>query len=187
MTGRYALGGPPRPLRARPPEGETVYEEARFTLKVCAVPLSGGGETQRGLIRHPGSVVILPILDDGGIVLIRNTRWQIGETLLEVPAGTLEWGEDPRAGAARELTEETGYHASDWTPGASFFAAPGVSDELMHVFVARALVEVGQQLAPDERIEVVTCSPDEARAAVLDGRIADAKSIAVLARHLLAA
>lgn len=187
MTDRDALSGPPRPLRARPPEGETVYEEPRFTLKVCAVPLSGGGETRRGLMRHPGSVVILPVLDDGCIVLIRNTRWQIGETLLEVPAGTLEWGEDPRDGAARELAEETGYRASGWTAGASFYAAPGVSDEVMHVFIARGLVEVGQQLAPDERIDVVTCSMDEAREALLDGRIADAKSIAVLARHLLAA
>lgn len=172
----------PSPL---PKPGVTLYRDHRCELRRCAVPLRGGGVETRALVVHPGSVVMLPVLDDERLVFIRNRRWQVGEALVELPAGTLGWGEDPAAGAARELAEETGYAAAVLEAGAPFYGLPGVSTEVMHPFVARGLVAVGQALEADEEIEVLPLAVAEARAMLIDGRLADAKSIAVLGRYLL--
>ncbi|MEZ4436352.1 MAG: NUDIX hydrolase [bacterium] len=168
------------------PAGEVLYRDARCEVRRCAVPVRGGAVVSRALVVHPGSVVLLPVLDDGRVVLIRNRRWQVGEALLELPAGTLGWGEDPAAGAMRELVEETGFRATTLTPMPPFYALPGLATEVMHPFVARGLVEVGQALEVDEQIEVVPTALAEARAMLVDGRLADAKSMAVLGRYLLA-
>lgn len=176
----------PAPPPADPPAGETLYRERRFELRRCAVPLRGGGVAHRGLVVHPGAVVILPLLDDGRVVLIANHRWQIGHPLLELPAGTLDPGESPIACAARELREETGFEAAHLDPGPPFFACPGISTERMHPFTARGLRPVPRALEPDERIDVTPMTEADLRAAMHDGRIADAKTLAVLGRHLLA-
>ncbi|MCB9527780.1 MAG: NUDIX hydrolase [Myxococcales bacterium] len=172
----------PRPVA---PAGEVLYRDGRCELRRCAVPLRGGGAEDRALVVHPGSVVILPVLDDGRLVFIRNRRWQVGEVLWELPAGTLGWGEDPAAGAARELVEETGYRAGSLAAGAPFYGLPGISTEVMHPFVARGLSAVGQDLEADEEIEVAPLTVDEARLMLLDGRLVDGKSLAVLGRYLL--
>ena len=99
------------PLAAVPPKGETVYRERRFSLRVCDLEFGQGHTERRGVVIHPGSVVILAIDDDENIVMIRNRRWQVGQRLLELPAGTLEPGEDPLLCAGRELQEETGFRA----------------------------------------------------------------------------
>ena len=96
----------PKRLEALPPVGETIYEERRFSLRKCKIPLSDGSTESRALMVHPEAVVLVPILADGRIVMIRNTRWQVGKTLLELPAGTREANETPQHCAARELRED---------------------------------------------------------------------------------
>ena len=172
-------------ISAVPPDGQTIYEESRFQLRQCALRLSDGSIESRGLMIHRGAVVIVPVLDDGRIVMIRNYRWQVGAPLLELPAGTLSVNETSMECAQRELLEETGYWTDNLTPLDSFFAAPGVSTEIMHPYLATYLSYRGQRLEPDEQIEVVLMTRPELRGALTDGTIIDGKTLAVLGRLFL--
>jgi len=131
----------------------------------------------RQVIRHPGAVVILPRLDDGRVVLIRNYRAAVGRHLLELPAGTLELGEEPVVAAHRELAEETGYRAQSMQWLTSFFASPGILDEKMHLFLATGLESGPRDLQPDEQIESVVLPWNEALALARDRQIEDAKTL----------
>ena len=173
------------PAPARPPAGETCWQERRFALRVCDLPLRGGAVERRGVVVHGGSVVILARTHDGRIVFIENRRWQIGRSLLELPAGTLEPGEDPAVAAARELAEETGFACARLEPLIACFALPGITTEIMHGYLAMGLSEVGQALEADEDIRVVCLTPEEARRRLLDGEIEDMKTAAMLGRYLL--
>ncbi|MCA9541642.1 MAG: NUDIX hydrolase [Myxococcales bacterium] len=175
----------PSSLHPNPPPGITLYRDHRLELRRCTLTTRRGDVLERGLVVHPGSVVLLPLLDDGRIVLIRNHRWQLGHPLLELPAGTCEPGEAAARTAARELEEETGFSAARLDPLPPFYAAPGLSTEVMHPFVARGLKIVGQRLEADEDIEVVPMTRDAVQADLSAGRIADAKSLAVLGFYLL--
>lgn len=172
-------------LVASPPKGETLYREPRFELRACTIILSDGSCESRGLMVHPGAVVLVPILEDGRVVMIRNRRWQVGRQLLELPAGTRNPSEPPELCAHRELREETGYTADKLQPLPSFFAAPGVSTEVMHPYVATGLNFVGQDLELDEEIDVVLLSRAQVVAALVDGTIIDGKTLAVLGRYVL--
>ncbi len=139
------------------------------------------GRTElREMVVHPGSVIVLPLLSDGRLVLIRNRRFTVGRTLLELPAGTLEAGEEPISCAARELEEETGYRATQLEPLLAFYVAPGVSDERMHAFLARGLTEAEQQLDETEQIEVVPLTLAEVLERIRRLEIEDANTIAVV-------
>jgi ADP-ribose pyrophosphatase len=173
------------PIEPHPPAGQSLYKEARFDLRVCTITLSDGSCESRGLMVHPGAVVLVPILDDGRVVMIRNRRWQVGHTLLELPAGNRNVGEMPSLCAQRELQEETGYTADKLEALPTFFAAPGVSTEVMHPYVATGLRHVGQDLELDEEIEVVLLSRTRVFEALCDGTIVDGKTLAVLGRYLL--
>lgn len=175
----------PTAIGANPPEGETLYREPRFELRICSIILSDGSCESRGLMVHPGAVVLVPVLADGRIVMIRNRRWQVGHRLLELPAGTRNLSESVEVCAHRELREETGYSADKLEPLPSFFAAPGVSTEVMHPYVATGLNLVGQDLELDEDIEVVLLNRAQVIAAMLDGGIIDGKTLAVLGRYVL--
>lgn len=131
-------------------------------------------------VDHPGAVAILPILDDGRLVLLRNFRRAIGKELLEVPAGTLRPGEPPQMGAIRELAEETGYQARIWQEIIDFYVSPGITNEKMTLFFARGLVAGTATPEPDEEISVRLMTPDECRQALEDRTIRDAKSIIAL-------
>lgn len=154
------------------------YVEAR--VRRAETPGRPGDDHRRLFIRHPGAVVIVPVLDDGRVVLIRNFRAAVGGVIAELCAGTLEPGEDPALTARRELIEETGYEARTMTPLGSYLTSPGLSDELMHAYFASGLSHVGQRLEEGEDIEVETVTTDEAFAMIDDGRLRDAKSMLAL-------
>ena len=168
-----------------PPKGTVRWRERRFELRVVTLPLRDGRTEERGLVVHPGAVVILPVLDDGSVVLIRNHRWTLGRAVLELPAGGLGAAESTATAAARELEEETGYRAAHISPMGSFFAAPGASTEVMHTFLATGLEFVGQRLEADEKIDVVILAKDEVRRRLLAGELENGPTIAVLGRWLL--
>ncbi|HEX5655681.1 MAG TPA: NUDIX hydrolase [Polyangiales bacterium] len=149
----------------------------RVRVEQRRVPRSDGREELREMVVHPGSVVVVPVLDDGRIVMIRNHRFAVGKTLLELCAGTREGDEDPALCAVRELEEETGYRAQTVTPLLSFYPTPGVSDERMFAFVARGLVATQQRLDPSEQIEVQPLALDEVVARISRNEIEDAKTI----------
>jgi ADP-ribose pyrophosphatase len=141
---------------------------------------SRSGTHIRKFVRHPGAVVVVPILDDGRIVLIRSFRASVNRVIFELPAGTLESGEEPALTAGRELIEETGYDAASIRSLGSFLTSPGLSDERMHAFVATGLIFVGQALEENEDIETAPVSVDEAFTMLDDGRLSDAKSMLAL-------
>lgn len=157
-----------------------IHKGAKFDFEQVTIPARSGGVVTREVVRHPGAVVIVPILaDDAGtrLVLIRNTRAALDRVLWECPAGTLEPPEPPEACAARELEEETGFAAASIEPIASYYTTPGMTDELMHAFVATDLAPVPQRLEEDERIVVEPVSIGEAFGLIDRGELVDAKSI----------
>ncbi len=166
-----------------PVERRLLHHGAKFDFEQVVFPDVHGTPIAREVVRHPGSVVVLPLLRDKEglrIVLIRNWRVSVETRLIELPAGTRGPGEDPRECADRELIEETGYRAATLDPLCRFYPAPGLCDELMHGFVADGLSHVGNHPEDDERLEVFPASPREARSMIEDGRIRDAKSIVML-------
>lgn len=167
--------------------GETIYSGRVVTLELDRVALPGGGETLREVVRHRGAAVVLPVLDDGRIVMVRQYRYPVAASLLELPAGTLEPGEEPGRCAARELVEETGYRAAALSPLGRFYSAPGYTDELLHAMLATGLEPAaGADPDDDELIEIELVEPAELLRRISSGEIRDAKTIAtvMLARLL---
>ena len=118
---------------------KVLLRTSRFSVNALELVDANGQPISREVIRHPGAVVLLPRLDDGRIVLIENHRHTVGETLLELPAGTIDPGETPEQTATRELTEETGYTAAKLEKLHEFYSCPGICDELMHLYLATEL------------------------------------------------
>lgn len=157
-----------------------VHRGRVFDLFVRDVRLPDGARTTLDVVEHPGAAVLVPILDDGRIVLVYQLRVAAGGMLYELPAGTLEKGEPPAATARRELREETGYRARRLRKIAEFFSAPGFCTERMHVYVATGLAPDPAEGDEDERIRVRPVAARLALRMARDGRIRDAKSIAGL-------
>lgn len=154
-----------------------LHEGRHFSFLRDEVELPNGLKTYRDIVRHPGAVAIVPVLPDGRIVLVRQYRYAAGKLLLEIPAGTLEEGEDPLECARRELIEETGYEASELTAILSCYMAPGYSDEVIHFFEAGGLREVGVSPEEDESIEVEVSEIGEIIRMIEENIIEDAKTI----------
>ena len=131
---------------------ELILEGARFNVHAMKLTGIDGKIYTREVIRHPGAVVLLPRLDPDTVVMIENTRATVGETLLELPAGTRESGEPVEETAHRELVEETGYRAGSLELLHQFYSAPGICDELMHLYLATDLVEGQHQREATEKI-----------------------------------
>ena len=148
-----------------------------FHVERMSYTTSAGVQVSKDVIRHPGSVVILPVLEDGQIVFIRNRRISVDRRLIEVPAGTMEPPEPPDACARRELIEETGYRAGNIAPLSVFYPAPGLFDERMHLFVATQLTKDAPRREPGEEIENLILSLDQAMAMIRAGEILDAKTM----------
>jgi len=180
------VGSDHHELREEKIDGEKMYEGRILDLEVDRVRLPNGGEALREVIRHPGAVVILPVLPDGHIVFVRQHRYPTGEVLLELPAGKLDPGESAVECGVRELEEETGWRAGETRDLGWFYTTPGFSDEVLHAYFASGLeAALDHAPDPDEVIEVVTLSVAEVEAACLDGGITDGKTIATLFRARL--
>jgi len=155
---------------------ERVFEGARIRVRRDRLRDASGRDFTREVVEHPGAAVVIPLLDDGRVVLIRQYRHALGDHLLEAPAGTLEPGEDPAICATRELAEETGYRAGKVEPLATVYSSPGVMTEKMYLYVARELEAGEPDLDPGEEIEVVLLDADAALRSARSGEIRDAKT-----------
>jgi ADP-ribose pyrophosphatase len=137
------------------------------------------GETtyQREVVHHPGSAVIVPVFEDGSVALVRQYRHPAVRYLLEIPAGTLNRGERPDEGAARELEEELGFVAGRLEKLSEFFVTPGFCEEKMWLYLATELTETKQQLEDDELLDVIRLPFSQALEMITAGEIEDAKTI----------
>ncbi len=158
-------------------EPETVFQGRRFRVERLSQVAPDGTEHIREVVRHPGAVTILPLLDDGRVCFVRNFRAAVDRTLIELPAGTLEPGEHPAETAQRELAEETGYRAGDISPMAVFYTSPGILDEQMHLYLATELTPGPMALDPGEDLQPWLATWEEAMQMARDGRIHDAKTL----------
>lgn len=161
-------------------EGEVLLTTKRFTVVRIDETCAGGGIRHREVAVHPGSVVVVPLLDHDRVCLIDVVRVAVGETLVELPAGTLDRDEPLVEAARRELAEETGFRAGRVTAAGSFWMSPGILRERMHLFVAEDLQPGPQALEPGEHITTRIVPWQEAIAMCMDGRIHDAKTIAAI-------
>ncbi len=173
-----------KPLKEVMVSSRKVFSGRAVRLRVDEVRLEPEGRAaRREVVEHPGAVALVPLTADGQVLLVRQYRYAAGRELLEIPAGTLEPGEDPEVCARRELEEETGRRAVGLEHLASVFTSPGFCDELMHIYLARLEEGPGGQSHPDEdeRIVLEAMPFEEALALALGGRMGDAKSVAGLA------
>jgi ADP-ribose pyrophosphatase len=161
-----------------------IYQGRSFSFETNEVELPNGRTTIRDIVNHPGAVAIVPILDDGRILLVRQFRYASGRVLLEIPAGTLERGEAPDTCARRELKEETGYTSGSMRKMFSMYMAPGYSNEIIHLFLATEL-KAGQQCTEeDESITLEPYGPDEFLGMIEKNVVEDAKTIAGVLSYL---
>lgn len=172
---------------ARIEQRTTILRGAKFDIEQVTLSRSApdGRHVVREVIRHPGAVVIVPVVGrtasgEAELVMIRNQRFTLDRELLEFPAGTLEPPEPPEKCAARELEEEAGYRAGTMKAIGSFYTTPGMTDELMRAFVATELTPVGQRLMDDEEITVEIVPVSRALRMIDSGELADAKSMLAL-------
>lgn len=154
-----------------------IYTGKVVTLNVDTVQLPNGMTVDLETIRHPGAAAVVPIKDDGTVVMIRQFRHAAGGFIYEIPAGKLDPGEAPLNCAARELEEEVGYRASSLELLSSIFTAPGFADEVIHVYKASGLTKGRQQLDRDEVLEIVEMPLEQAIKRIQDGTIRDGKTI----------
>jgi ADP-ribose pyrophosphatase len=170
--------------------GKFEYQELVFDGKVAkgyhvGLRMQDGSVVRRDYFHYNGAAVVLPVLDDGRIVMIRNYRFAVDERLYELPAGMLNSGEDPLQCAVRELTEETGYAAASVEKLGEFYTGPGTTDELMHAYLATGLTDGRQNLEKYEEITVEIFSEERVREMVASGGIHDGKTIAALGLYWL--
>lgn len=158
---------------------ESIYKGRIISLQVDEVQLPNGQKGKRELIKHPGAVAVIAITDDQKLVMVEQYRKALERSLVEIPAGKLEKGEEPLITAKRELEEETGYVSETMEPIISFYTSPGFADELVHVFVARGLKkkENAASLDEDEFVEVIEISLEEAQSYIAEQKIYDAKTV----------
>jgi ADP-ribose pyrophosphatase len=161
----------------RPDASRTVYDGKLFDVTV-----ERWGEHEREIVDHPGAVAVVAVDGEERVVLVRQLREPARRKLLELPAGTLDEGEEPEACARRELEEETGLTGGRWERGPSFWTTPGFCRELMHVFFAEGVVEGEQRQEDDEEIELVRVPVAELASRV--DELEDAKTLAALLLYL---
>ena len=154
-----------------------IYRGRAVSLRLESLVEPGGVKVRREVVCHPGSAVMVPRFPDGSVLLVRQYRHPAGQSLWELPAGTLEPGEKPRRAAQRELAEETGYQARQLRLLCEFFPSPGILSEKMRLFEASGLAPSRARPDADERIQVRRFSRRELRQMILSGRIHDGKTL----------
>jgi ADP-ribose pyrophosphatase len=155
----------------------TVYRGRIFDVFLEKVVLPNGMTKDREVIRHPGAAAMVPLLGDGRVILIKQYRHAVDRFLWEIPAGTLERGENPLECARRELVEEIGYSAATLEKITEILPAPGYTDERIHIFIATELSPALQNLDADEVLEIKPTPFDRAIEMIGQGHIQDAKTI----------
>lgn len=168
-------------LTERTVSSQTLFEGKIVRLTLDQVQLPDGKPARREVVYHPGGVGVLALDEDNNVTLVRQYRYPIRKVLLEVPAGKLDHGaeEDRLLGAQRELSEETGLEAGEWTYLGYTLASPGFCDEALHMYLARKLTRKESHLDEDEFLDVVTMPFDELVRQVMDGTVTDAKTVAL--------
>jgi ADP-ribose pyrophosphatase len=162
-------------------ESSQVFQGKLLDVRLDRVRLPDASEAVREYVKHPGAVVVIPVLDDGKLLLERQFRYPLGRTMLELPAGKIDPGELVENTAKRELLEETGFVAKQWRHLGVMHPCVGYSDERIEIFLARELVQHGEQnLDQGEFIDVLKLTLEEAVAAVRAGEITDTKTITAL-------
>lgn len=159
---------------------ETIYDGRIIKVKVDEVLLPNGRTAKREIVNHQGAVAVLALTDDGKMIAVRQFRKPLERSIVEIPAGKLEAGEDPLACARRELKEETGYVAKTLTHMSSFYTSPGFADELLHLYLAEGLVPGQVRPDEDEFVEVLHLTLEEAQRLHQSGDIRDAKTVLAL-------
>ena len=157
---------------------QTIFEGKIIDLYLEDVELPNGKTSKREIVKHPGAVAIIAMTDDEKIVMVRQYRKPLERTLVEIPAGKLEKGEEPSETARRELEEETGYVCETLTPLLSFYTSPGFADELVHLFIAGKLSkkEDAAPLDEDEFVDILEITLEEAVTLLEEKQIYDAKT-----------
>jgi ADP-ribose pyrophosphatase len=163
---------------------QTVLEGRVIKVRVDDVEVRPGLKVRRDVVSHPGAVVMLAVDAEGRILWVRQHRWAAQRELLELPAGTLEDGEDAETCARRELSEETGFAAAAWKELGGFYSAPGFCDEYLYAYLATELRPEHADGDDDEDITVEPLTLEESLARVDAGEIVDAKSLATLMLYL---
>ncbi len=163
---------------------ERVFDGRLVKVRVDAVQLPSGRTATREVVEHPGAVAILPVTATGALILVRQFRYAIGRSVLEVPAGTREPSEPDEETARRELHEEVGLEAGKIELLARFFISPGWCNEELVAFRATDLRDIGAQPELDEDLEIVEVAPSDVPALIASGEIADAKTITAVLAHL---
>lgn len=158
-------------------DSEVAYTGSFLKISRDKVRLPDGKMTQREYVRHPGAVVILPVLADGKILLERQYRYPLHRVFIEFPAGKIDAGEDPLACAQRELHEETGYTASQWQHVCTIHNAIAYSDEHLEIYLARGLVPGEAKLDDGEFLETMAVTLEDMLEWVRQGKITDVKTV----------
>lgn len=186
VKAKRKLPGRGRRAQASTTDGKRLLTCKKFHVIRRYVLGADGKRHAREVVVHPGAAVVLPVLDDGRIVLIDQLRHTINRRLLELPAGTLDIAKEPPAKcAARELEEETGYVARSIRPLCTLYPSPGIMTELIHAFVATGLTMTTARPEATEDIVLREMDLNDAIAAVLDGTIVDAKTMITLMHYRL--
>ena len=173
----YNLQDENRRLREITTGSEDIFDGIILHVKRDTVRLPNGNTTIREIIRHIGAVCVIPVLDNGDVIVERQYRYPLDRVILEIPAGKLDYADEDRLSAIqRELREETGYTAEEWTEIGDFHPAPAYSDEYITMYMARGLRKGDRHLDADEFLDVHTVPLKELAEDVMAGRISDAKT-----------
>lgn len=164
-------------LIERQAHAEQVFHGRLLDVRRDTVSLPDGSQATREYIVHPGAVMVVPVLDDGRLLMERQFRYPVATVLLEFPAGKLDPGESVQTCAQRELAEETGYRAREWARAGVLHNAPAYATEVIEIWFARGLQLGARSLDVGEFIEVVSLNEDELDAAAGRGEVTDAKTL----------